>query len=270
MSSTSDTLSAFVNDAPPGEVHQVSDDIIAVLDGQNNQLVSNLEKDVVEYNLKEFAAVELGTNTRTVISKYNKQNGNDTKFFDAINGKTFEYNHASGKATVTGDYTIDNNAKKLGESISTYQSEHYPSDSAFTVVPLEGDDELAIILVDNKYSPTNYWNGRWKSCYKFNSSTGSISGDISIDVHYYEDGNVRLKTDKKVQSQVTNSTPSVVHVIEKLETELQTELNKSFVGLNSGSFKSLRRQLPVTRSKMDWNKPVSGYKVGHDISATEK
>jgi capping protein alpha len=49
-----------------------------------------------------------------------------------------------------------------------------------------------------------------------------------------------------------------------MEKGYQEELNKAFVAMNEQSFKALRRQLPVTRQKVEWEK-VGGYRLGSDL-----
>lgn len=49
------------------------------------------------------------------------------------------------------------------------------------------------------------------------------------------------------------------------ERDHQEELNRAFGRLAEGAFKSLRRQLPITRQKVEWEK-VGGYRLGQDIS----
>lgn len=44
------------------------------------------------------------------------------------------------------------------------------------------------------------------------------------------------------------------------ELAYQEELNRGFSRLSEGSFKGLRRQLPITRQKVEWEK-VGGYRV---------
>lgn len=91
-------------------------------------------------------------------------------------------------------------------------------------------------------------------------------------MHYYEDGNVRLTTTKTLpESKVsgpagglTHSGADVVRDIGKVERKWQEELNKGFALLSEESFKGLRRQLPVTRQKMEWEK-VGGLRVGREI-----
>lgn len=86
-----------------------------------------------------------------------------------------------------------------------------------------------------------------------------------MDVHYYEDGNVRLLTDKNATASLSSgSGAGIVKEIANLEKKYQEEVNKGFTSLSDGAFKNLRRQLPVTRQKMEWDK-VAGYRVGQDI-----
>lgn len=92
-----------------------------------------------------------------------------------------------------------------------------------------------------------------------------MEGAIKVDVHYYEDGNVRLLTDKPVSASVTSGTGAgIAKEISSTEKKYQDELNRGFVSLSEGAFKGLRRQLPVTRQKIEWDK-VTGYRLGQDI-----
>lgn len=165
----------------------------------------------------------------------------------------------------------------LLKSFSTYADEHYPS-SSIGVYPTENDSKVAIVLVANKYSPNNFWysfthihslfwtdlstrNGRYRSSFIFDPSSSSITGTIKVDVHYYEDGNVRLLTEKPVSTSTTSSSASdAVKAIAQIERKYQEELNKAFISMSEGAFKSLRRQLPVTRQKIEWDR-VGGYRV---------
>jgi F-actin capping protein alpha subunit len=92
-----------------------------------------------------------------------------------------------------------------------------------------------------------------------------LQGSLKVDVHYYEDGNVRLLTNKPVTASVSSGTGSgIVKEISVAEKKYQEELNRSFTSLSEGAFKGLRRQLPVTRQKVEWDK-VASYRLGQDI-----
>jgi len=112
---------------------------------------------------------------------------------------------------------------------------------------------------------TSTRNGRWRSLYIFSPSSSSLTGSIKVDVHYYEDGNVRLLTNKPVSLSVPSSTASsIIREIGLAEKKYQEELNKGFTNLSEGAFKGLRRQLPITRQKVEWDK-IAGYRLGQDI-----
>jgi len=87
-----------------------------------------------------------------------------------------------------------------------------------------------------------------------------------VDVHYFEDGNVRMLTTKPMSASVSGSSASdIVRQIAQTEKKYQEDLNRAFTNLNEGAFKGLRRQLPVTRQKVEWEK-ISGYRVSSKTS----
>lgn len=165
---------------------------------------------------------------------------------------------------LSGALRADNiRRKSLYKSLSPHAREHYPA-GAIGIFPYDSDASIAILTVSSKYSPSNFWNGRWRSSYSLSPSSGTLTGLIQVDVHYYEDGNVRLITSKKLDLKV-GSDPSAAEVVKAIavaERKYQEELNRGFAGLSEGAFKGLRRQLPVTRQKVEWEK-VGSYRVGY-------
>ena len=119
---------------------------------------------------------------------------------------------------------------------------------------------LIVIEIHNR-------NGRFRATYQLPvSSSPVVSGKIQVDVHYYEDGNVAMNTTKPISISVPSlSAEAVVARIAGVERDYQENLNRAFVNMAEGTFKNLRRQLPVTRQKVEWEK-VGGYRLGQDIS----
>lgn len=87
-----------------------------------------------------------------------------------------------------------------------------------------------------------------------------------------------LTTSKKIESVSVvdggvggrnNDAASIVRKIAAIEKQYQEEVNRTLVALNETSFKALRRQLPVTRQKVEWEK-IRGYGLGGDLRGDAK
>ncbi|KAL9091368.1 MAG: hypothetical protein Q9159_001452 [Coniocarpon cinnabarinum] len=218
------------------------------------------------YNESQFTTTRLPNSSQDVlVTPYNALS--DIQYFDTGSSTSFDFDHASQKALNAQSYSLDSRhadlVKSLVKSLNTHAAEHFPSHCA-GVYPTDNDSKIAIVLVANKYSPQNFWNGRWRSEYLLDPSSG-LTGSIKVEVHYYEDGNVRLLTEKPISASVGGGSASeVIREIAKAEKRYQEDLNRTFGNLSEGVFKSLRRQLPVTRQKIEWEK-ISGYRLGQDI-----
>ena len=56
----------------------------------------------------------------------------------------------------------------------------------------------------------------------------------------------------------------VIREVARVEKRFQEELNKGFGELSENAFKGLRRQLPVTRQKIEWEK-VGSYRASREL-----
>ncbi|KAL1955716.1 hypothetical protein VTO42DRAFT_8188 [Malbranchea cinnamomea] len=275
MSSNIEIASTFIEGAPPGELREVVADIKS-LTSDGPDIIPSLEPAFKRYNEKQLATAKLpGSSQEVIVSEYNKLD--DGRYYDVESQTSFEFDHISQKASSPQSHTLDSqNAdliKSLLQSLSTHAQEHYPS-SSYGVYPTDGDSTVTILLVANKYSPNNFWNGRYRAIYHLpnvspSSSPSRVTGKIHVDVHYYEDGNVSLNNTKSVSISLpaSSSADSIVRSIANAEREHQNELNQAFNRLAEGAFKGLRRQLPITRQKVEWEK-VGGYRLGQDISGS--
>ncbi|GAB1215268.1 F-actin-capping protein subunit alpha [Aspergillus terreus] len=255
MSSTADIASAFIEGAPPGELADVVADV-KNLTSDGADIIPSLAPAFERYNESQLATVKLpGASQEVLVSEFNKLE--DNRYFDPESQTSFEVDHVTQTA----------NSKSLLKSLGTHAREHYPSCS-YGVYPIENDSAVAILLVANRYSPNNFWNGRFRAIYQVPVSGDStaVTGKIHVDVHYYEDGNVALNTTKPVNVSVPSvSAEAIISRIAAAERDYQEELNRAFVQMAEGAFKGLRRQLPITRQKVEWEK-VGGYRLGQDIA----
>ncbi|RCH92978.1 F-actin-capping protein, partial [Rhizopus stolonifer] len=177
------------------------------------------------------------------------------------------------KASELEDYTEEIPNGSLREAVEKealdYVNDHYPN-GVCTVHATE-NNEIAIAIVDNKYNPNNFWNGRWLASWIYDTQSGSLKGATKVNVHYYEDGNVQLNADKTFEAQVTKVddeaqlAKSLLKQIASIDRGYQNTMNESYSELADDTFKCLRRALPMTRNKLDWNK-IMNYKIGNELS----
>lgn len=254
-----DVVASLVSSAPPGELSQVSTDLTALLSGKANQSTINT---ALESYASEEGAIVAGS---YVISRYSKAPGS-TKYIDYVSGKAFNVDLKSNKVLDVEDYAVSNTVSyfdALTTALKQYGEDHYPSLFAFNVIP-DGSD-IHIIIVGQRINADNFYTGQWRSHYVV-SGDKSISGDVSLDIHYYEDGNVRLTFGEKLDNTpLTANASSIVNAIDKFETATSLAIVGKFEELNQKSFKNLRRLLPVTRSKIQWGKAIGNYRLGSDV-----
>jgi capping protein alpha len=92
---------------------------------------------------------------------------------------------------------------------------------------------------------------------------------MKIQVHYYEEGNVQLNTDTKKSKSVPVADPAALasacfKAISAIEGDYHVALDKSYTTMGNTTFKALRRALPITRKKIEWEK-IMQYKVGSSL-----
>lgn len=256
-------VSEFLADTPPGEVKNVIKDLNLIALGSRDTIKLAYDSQLDQDGFFEVVEVE-GQPKLSVVSKYNKAG---LKYTDPQLGVKFNVQALSSRALDVEDTEAHHDAYASG--LRSYVKEHFPIETqgkiAYNVFEV-GANEWLSVVVNTKYTPGNFINGKWLSYYKHNRDTGKYTGKIVVDIHYFEDGNVRLKTSQEVSGD--SLLENLVLQIKTHEEKFEKLLNKKFMKLNDVNFKSLRRQLPVTRAKINWGKAIGNYRIGKDASET--
>jgi len=273
--------SNFIAHAPPGELKHVINDVRSLLDN-DNLLREHAPSVFSQYSKDQLTPVTLnhnGVEHQVLITEYNDL-GNG-RFYDPRSQLSFKYDHVREEATQLQPYTPNNSEAEnwrsaLDETWSIYCKEHYKNGVSSVFVNTEnGLLILSACIEDHQFQPNNYCNGRWRSVWNLTFNPNELNrnyeleGLIRVQVHYYEDGNVQLVTSKDVKESIEINdnkqlATEFVNNVEQAENAYQNAISENYTTMSETTFKALRRPLPLTRNKIDWQN-IKNYRIGSEL-----
>jgi len=215
------------------------------------------------FNIKNGRVVTSPSNNKVAISAASELDA--THYIDPATQEVFLVDHltlattADRTANTRIDSTLEKKCAALNTALKSYLEHQYkPEDSAIGAYPMNGN--IVVVLVSEKPNLRNYWSGRWASVWTIKAGSAfSISGEIKVHAHYFEDGNIQLNTTRPIDSSELPAgtdaefANAVITFIENAETKTRAALDDMFATLNTDTLKSMRRVMPITRTKMEWN-----------------
>jgi len=260
-----DIANNFLLSSPPGEFMEVVTDVRALLP-KESLINESAPRTFREYNTEQMVSVDSPKGHKILVTKYGEVADGD--YLDPKGGLVLHYDHI--KQEVTGSRAISSGELDSGleplrsafeKEAFTYVGEHYPQG---TTTVYGKDGKIIVAIASARFNPHNFWNGRWRSIWTYHA--GELVVHFKIVVHYYEDGNVQLNTDctqttKIVEGSPADTAAAAFKSITKIEQTFQESLDSSYRSMGDTTFKALRRALPITRTRIDWNK-IKNYKIG--------
>jgi len=260
-----DIANNFLLNSPPGEFMEVVIDVRALL--PNESLINeSAPKTFREYNTEQMVQVDSPKGHKVLITKYGEVA--DGEYLDPKGKVVLLYDHIKQEVTGTKQIPsseIDNSLEPMRVAFEreafNYVSEHYPHG---TTTVYGKDGKIVVAISSARFNPHNFWNGRWRSVWTYHA--GELVGRFKIVVHYYEDGNVQLNSDCTQTTKISETAPDAAataafKAIMKVEQTFQESLESSYRSMGDTTFKALRRALPITRNRINWNQ-IKTYKIG--------
>lgn len=267
----------FLLNAPPGEFMEVVTDVRALLP-KEAMLNNTANETFKQYNTDQMIQVDAPGGTHKVLITKHGEVG-EGEYLDPVGQQVLRFDHikqeVQGARPLSGEIPADMEPLRaaIEKQALQYVADHYPSGTA-TVYASKQENAILLCISSAKFNPSNFWNGRWRSEWKIpvgKSGNLALSGRIRVQVHYYEEGNVQLQTDtSKKTTAAAASDPATtavnaVKAIVKVEQAFHQALDTSYTTMGETSFKALRRALPITHQKINWNL-IRGYKMGQQVA----
>ncbi|KAI0693957.1 F-actin capping protein alpha subunit [Cytidiella melzeri] len=278
--------SKFLLQSPPGEINDVLNDVRTII-SDDESLQAGVLPALCQYNLAQFIVAKVpGRQHQCIVSEAarvpraiaDEEGDGEDRFWDPRSRTSFKFDHLTLEAKEPEHYEPEVESEPFRTALETsalsYLAAHF-HDGVTSILPTHGNPSRYIIqVVANKYNPSNFWSGRWRSEYIVDFEARTLQGKILVNVHYYEQGNVQLSTTHSLSLELptgitsspdVSSASKIFALVKAEETKYQTSLNESYQDMGDKTFKGLRRALPMTRAKLDWDK-VLGYKLGAELS----
>lgn len=257
-------VTSLIQSAPSSELPQVISSL---------KTISGASKSTIDDAISEYIKSQPIVISDYIISSLNKDL-HSSKFIDHIKQEKFTFDISKQEIIDVESYTPDVSVdSSLVDKLQQYGEDNF-QDYTFTIIP-ESEKVYTIVIIGEKLNQDNFYTGKWHSQYAVNN--GQITGSINLDIHYFEDGNVRLKYNEsgvssssvgdgggEISGSVSNAS-DVVNFINQADNAIELKLINQFQHLNQQSFKNLRRLLPVTRSKINWGSAIGNYRLGSDV-----
>jgi len=282
--------SEFLMHAPPGEFNEVFNDV-RILVNNDKLIKENCSETFSQYDKDQMHTVSLeGQEDKCLITQHNNVEAN--VFHDPNSQKSFKYDHLKKTTSELKEHSSVENPplrKVLDEKIREMVGKQYGASGSCGVYykGAPEDNPTYVICIENhKFQPANMWNGRWRSEYTVTVQGGSgggeamVEGFVKVQIHYFEDGNIQLVSKRDVRPQyiahsLNNAGDSSAEALETLaknvaakilsvENEYQKAVTENYATMSDTTFKALRRQLPITRALISWEK-ILGYKIGNEL-----
>lgn len=258
---SSSIVALFVDDAPPGELPEVARQIRTIVPQSKGDLNAALDAYPLNHLLVVTLAGEpvvVSHHTRLALGKY----------VDHALGKQFNVDLASGTALDVEPHGegLDARHRVLQSELQEYVASHYPLAAAVAVVP-QGS-ATTVLVYGYKFSEGNMYHGAWALEYTWELGRFTKAA-VQVDIHYFEDGNVRMRSSPVVAVPQEAAFEGIVAQIGEWENGAEAEVLAAVAKLSESEFKSLRRLMPVTRARIQWGRSMGNYRMGRHAAGAE-
>jgi len=273
----------FIMDCPPGHLNSVIDALQKlncddVLDeealkpllteyhGSQNSVVPMPEGDVVDDGPNNWVVDSAGfikgprAGHPLDPTEFIDPSTGKLMIFDPITGTTDSTKLAGPAQIGTGDCDIQDALTAEGKA---HVMKHFNHKCA-AVGCFAKPELFTVVIAAEKKKLSAFWSGRFVSKWTLKipdgGSSADVTGSVKVLCHYFEEGNVQLRSAKMVEDPIKIDFSSPEDLAKKfyktvggIATDVHQELDQLFQDMAGTTFKDIRRALPINGRKFQWD-----------------
>ena len=248
----------IIKKTPIGHLGKSLENLRSVV-GEQVMDTDDVKKEIHNYGETHLSPVNNDvTNTKVVISPLTKDS--EGFYHDQGQKVKFKIGLESGAVEEAQSTEIHNDLRDAVQAkLKQYLEKCYKMDVTKYNVYFDGSANKIVVLISvHNLNLKSFWSGEWLSTWELDISGKNVKGTLRANTYYYEEGNIQFNLDTKFNSTIqggdNNATAiNLIEFIKKSENSVQLELEKVYDELSENYIKPLRRKLPVTGTKMNWN-----------------
>jgi len=269
----------FIMSSPPGEVDDVITDVIKLVSDPAAVGDDTINAILRDYNAEQLVwGPDVDEKTPIMVSAHGAVAADE--YVDANTGRVLKFDQrrrkfteaTDKKQTLPGPVAAYRAAVQKG--VDGYIASSFKSGKCVASVYGADTGVLTICVSAKNVNLGNFWSGSWRSVYHLNvgrRGAQELKGNIKVQVHYFEDGNVQLHTNYDRVATVTvgsedDTGKEVGKALNKIESDFQSNLEEMYVNMHRTTFKSMRRFLPLNRQPMTWS--LAAHSLAGEVSRT--
>ena len=248
----------IVKKTPIGHLGKSLENLRSVV-GEQVMDTDDVKKEIHTYGETHLSAVNNDvTNTKVVISPLTKDS--EGFYYDQGQKVKFKIGLESGAVEEAQSIEVHNDLRDtIQQKLKAYLEKCYKMDvTRYNVYFDAGANKIVVLISVHNLNLKSFWSGEWLSTWELDINGKQIKGTLRANTYYYEEGNIQFNLDTKFNGTAKGGdngaiADSLVEFIKTSENSVQLELEKVYDELSENYIKPLRRKLPVTGTKMNWN-----------------
>ena len=248
----------IIKKTPIGHLGKSLDNLRTVV-GEQVMDTEEVKKEIHTYGETHLSTVDNDvTNSKVVISPLTKDS--DGFYHDQGQKVKFKIGLESGAVEEAQADECQNELRDVIEQkVKQYLEKCYRMEvTRYNIYFNEGANKIVVLISVHNLNLKSFWSGEWLSTWELDIGSKQIQGNLKANTYYYEEGNIQFSLDTKFNGNASGGdnaaiADSLVEFIKTSENSVQLELEKVYDELSENYIKPLRRKLPITGTKMNWN-----------------